>query len=244
MERNSGEKKFIRNNRLGIVASALAAISIATAAAVEKPNTFKQLASSAESASHLGLKGAPKKAYEQVIDKLPEAETAEAAPAPKDCIWVTASSLYHCVAAIDHTQEVRVVATDHIAIMTPTLTTQHTCHANVTNVSGNIIDAKVVADAENVNCNTFGDILPVCVSIAASNVGWPQALISSEITQNSACSINTLLGGADTDPKLKQLAENLDTKEDDNTLPVTAGVAAGIIGASGTALYIKRRLSK
>jgi len=82
MERESRSRgeNFVNKKKLNIVARSVAAVSIATAgvAAVEKTGFFDPLTSSVESASHLVLDNLHK-SYDQLIDKLPEVEKAQAA---------------------------------------------------------------------------------------------------------------------------------------------------------------------
>lgn len=229
MERNAGDKYI--NKRFSVIASSLAAISIAAGFAVEKPNTFRQLTSSAESASHLGLKEAPQKAYEQVIDTIPEAETAEA-------LTVNCDSPDEFITWCD------VLPTMNTTV---NYTSRVGCGGDPCDLE--IFDVNLV---ESQGCMVSG---PTTVPVG----GYESILITSfggtelrpahpcppvcpmrpaiEISAASCYS----LGGVDTDPNLNQLAKNLDTKSKDNTLPIAAGVAVGIIGASGAALYINHR---
>ena len=76
--RGRGEN-FVSRKRLNIVARSAAAISIVAAGAVvvEEFGSFDPLTNPVESANHLVLKDLHK-SYEQLIDKLPEVEKAEA----------------------------------------------------------------------------------------------------------------------------------------------------------------------
>ena len=81
--RGRGEN-FVNKKRLNIVARSVAAISIAAAGAVavEKSGSFDTLSAPANSASHLVLNNLHN-SFEQLIDKLPEVEKAEAVTTQK-----------------------------------------------------------------------------------------------------------------------------------------------------------------
>jgi len=78
-ERESRKENFAHRNRLNIVARSLAAISITAAGvgAAEKSGAFDLLEGPVDSANYLVL-DTPHKAYEQLIERLPGAENAEA----------------------------------------------------------------------------------------------------------------------------------------------------------------------
>jgi hypothetical protein len=71
-------KKFVGRNKLNIVASSVAAVSIAAGAAAEKSGSFDPITGPIETANHLVLKNSPHDVYKQLVDKLPDAEVAEA----------------------------------------------------------------------------------------------------------------------------------------------------------------------
>ena len=252
MEREGRGENFVKRNRLNIVARSVAAISIAAAgaAAVEKFGSFDLLPNPVDSANHLVLNNLHE-SYEQLIDKLPEVEKAEAAEAPKTCNWVVLLTLYHCVVTQQPAAKIRVVATDHIAINTPTLEEflgipywqDHICHANVTDVNLNSIDATVVVDAENDHCDTFGPY-PVNVNICASNVGWPAGTESGEIAGSGSCSSG--VGGIAALPEVRELPQNMTSeKSKDYTNPIAVGIAGAVaaITATGAVLYTRRNRS-
>ena len=87
MEREGRGENFVNKKRLNIVARSVAAISVVAAgiAAVEKSGLFDPLANHVDSANHLVLNNLHE-SYEQLVDKLPEVENAEAQTGVDDIV--------------------------------------------------------------------------------------------------------------------------------------------------------------
>lgn len=234
MERESRGENFVKRIRLNIVASSVAAISIAAAGVAEKSGSFDPLTNSADSASHLVL-NTPHKTYEQLIDSLPEVESAQAAAG------ITATCFHSFWSGAGYNCDHAVAVNNHIAINTEdAFFFDHICHANVTAVDTTYIIANIVQfDVFDYNCDTFGNPPNNPVTIDVCNFG---AMVAEIRVAGAICSPGSV-GGVSEAPDLNKLNKNLDANNKDNTLPIAAGVAVGAISAAGAAFYINRRRS-
>ena len=228
--RGRGEN-FANKKRLNIVARSVAAISIAAAgvAVVEETGSFDPITNPVNSANHLVLNNLHN-SYEQLIDKLPEVEKAQAAVAAKTCRRNYLSTTFNCTGT-----NMPVVDNDHIAIKSAQVTgSDHICHADVTDAGSISVTATIkINDTLNYLCDFF-------------DFGDPPNYSKTIEVFNFSPTPIPGVGGITELSDVEALPQDMNSeKSTDYTTPIAAGLAAAAaaVAATGAVLYSRKNRS-